>query len=71
MLIQLYWINFQANFAKWEPWHGKFGLSYPWGKYLQIGEHLREIAATILSLKGSLQSPRQVHIYIIIISICS
>ncbi|XP_059436142.1 aluminum-activated malate transporter 13-like [Corylus avellana] len=48
-----------ANFAKWEPWHGKFGLSYPWGKYLQIGEHLREIAATILSLKGSLQSPRQ------------
>ncbi|GLT71523.1 hypothetical protein SLA2020_435350 [Shorea laevis] len=48
-----------ANFAKWEPWHGKFGLSYPWGKYLQIGERLREIAATILSLKGSLQSPRQ------------
>jgi hypothetical protein len=55
----------QANFAKWEPGHGKFGLSYPWGKYLQIGEQLREVAATILSLKGSLQSPRQVHIIII------
>ncbi|XP_035548663.1 aluminum-activated malate transporter 2-like [Juglans regia] len=48
-----------ANFAKWEPWHGKFGLYYPWIKYLQIGEHLRELAATILSLKGCLQSQRQ------------
>ncbi|KAG7967483.1 hypothetical protein I3843_08G101100 [Carya illinoinensis] len=48
-----------ANFAKWEPWHGKFGLYYPWIKYLQIGEHLRELAATILSLNGCLQSPRQ------------
>uniref|UniRef100_A0A5B7ANT1 Putative aluminum-activated malate transporter 14 n=1 Tax=Davidia involucrata TaxID=16924 RepID=A0A5B7ANT1_DAVIN len=48
-----------ANFARWEPWHGKFGLSYPWDKYLQIGEVLRELAATILSLKGCLRSPRQ------------
>ncbi|KAK6164705.1 hypothetical protein DH2020_001569 [Rehmannia glutinosa] len=48
-----------ANHAKWEPWHGKFGLYYPWGKYLEVGEHLREIAATILSLKGCLQSPKQ------------
>ncbi|KAA8550882.1 hypothetical protein F0562_002566 [Nyssa sinensis] len=48
-----------ANFARWEPWHGKFGLFYPWEKYLQIGEVLRELAATIISLKGCLQSPRQ------------
>ncbi|EEF41721.1 aluminum-activated malate transporter 14 [Ricinus communis] len=48
-----------ANFAKWEPWHGKFGLSYPWDKYLKIGEILRELAATILSLKGCLQTPRE------------
>ncbi|KAH6772754.1 hypothetical protein C2S51_011158 [Perilla frutescens var. frutescens] len=48
-----------ANHAKWEPWHGKFGLNYPWDKYLEIGEHLRELAATILSLKGCLQSPKQ------------
>ncbi|KAG6703651.1 hypothetical protein I3842_07G095200 [Carya illinoinensis] len=48
-----------ANFAKWEPWHGKFGLYYPWEKYLLIGEHLRELAATILSLKTCLQSPKQ------------
>ncbi|KAK2996657.1 hypothetical protein RJ639_026225 [Escallonia herrerae] len=49
----------QANFARWEPWHGKFGLSYPWEKYLQIGEVTRELASTILSLKGCLQSSRQ------------
>lgn len=54
----------QANFAKWEPWHGKFGFYYPWNKYLQVGELLRELATMVLSLKGSLQSPRQVHIYI-------
>ncbi|GAV82391.1 ALMT domain-containing protein [Cephalotus follicularis] len=48
-----------AKFARWEPWHGKFGFSYPWNKYLQIGEVLRELATTILSLKGCLQSPRQ------------
>ncbi|XP_050236204.1 aluminum-activated malate transporter 12-like [Mercurialis annua] len=44
-----------ANFAKWEPWHGKFGMSYPWDKYLKIGEILRELAATIFSLQASLQ----------------
>ncbi|KAF5951040.1 hypothetical protein HYC85_013033 [Camellia sinensis] len=54
-----------ANFARWEPWHGKFGFSYPWDKYLQIGDVLRDLPATIISLKGCLQSPRQdVTIYI-------
>ncbi|XP_031100382.1 aluminum-activated malate transporter 12-like [Ipomoea triloba] len=48
-----------ANFAKWEPWHGKFGFSYPWGKYMEIGEALRELAATVVSLKGCIQSPAQ------------
>ncbi|XP_044503410.1 aluminum-activated malate transporter 14-like [Mangifera indica] len=48
-----------ANFARWEPWHGKFGFSYPWAKYLKIGENLRDVAATILSFKGCLQSCRQ------------
>ncbi|GLT52736.1 hypothetical protein SLA2020_260580 [Shorea laevis] len=44
-------------FAKWEPWHRKFGFSYPWEKYLKIGDVLRDLAATILSLQGCLQSP--------------
>ncbi|XP_052184805.1 aluminum-activated malate transporter 12-like [Diospyros lotus] len=48
-----------ANFARWEPWHGKFGLSHPWDKYLQIGDVLRELAATITTLKGCIQSPLQ------------
>ncbi|KAJ4843249.1 hypothetical protein Tsubulata_035366 [Turnera subulata] len=48
-----------VNFARWEPWHGKFGLFYPWEKYQKIGEVLRELAATILSLEGSLLSPKE------------
>ncbi|VFQ82233.1 unnamed protein product [Cuscuta campestris] len=50
-----------ANFAKWEPWHGKFGFSYPWDKYMEIGEALREVAAIVISLKAciirSMQQP--------------
>ncbi|XP_030486651.2 aluminum-activated malate transporter 13 [Cannabis sativa] len=48
-----------TNFAKWEPWHGKFGLYYPWRKYLQLGDHLRELASSIISLTSCLQSPKQ------------
>ncbi|GER24814.1 aluminum-activated [Striga asiatica] len=48
-----------ANHAKWEPWHGKFGFSHPWAKYLEVGDHLRELAATIFSLKLCLQSSKQ------------
>lgn len=52
----------KANFAKWEPWHGKFGFSHPWEKYLEIGEVLRELAAIIISLQTCIQSTRQVKI---------
>ncbi|KAK6286303.1 hypothetical protein POUND7_012482 [Theobroma cacao] len=48
-----------VNFARWEPWHWKFGFSYPWGKYIKIGGDLRDLATTILSLKGCLRSPTQ------------
>ncbi|KAM0948950.1 putative aluminum-activated malate transporter [Dioscorea sansibarensis] len=48
-----------ANFATWEPWHGRFGFYYPWKKYLQIGDSLRDLAAYILSLAGCLQSINQ------------
>lgn len=51
---------FQANFAKWEPRHGKFGFHYPWEKYLHIGEALRDLSATIICLKGCVESPKQV-----------
>ncbi|XP_028762198.1 aluminum-activated malate transporter 13-like [Neltuma alba] len=48
-----------ANFAKWEPWHRRFGCSYPWDKYLSIGDVLRDLAAIILALTSCLQSSRQ------------
>ncbi|MFS7930784.1 putative aluminum-activated malate transporter [Helianthus anomalus] len=48
-----------ANFAWWEPWHGKFGFSYPWEKYLKIGEQLRELASIILPLHACITSPLQ------------
>lgn len=57
----------QANFARWEPWHGKFRLSYPWKKYLKIGEVLRDMAANVLSVKGCLQSPRQVLLLLLLL----
>lgn len=62
LVIYIY-IYVQANFAKWEPWHGKFGFSHPWEKYLEIGEVLRELAAIIISLQTCIQSPRQVIYY--------
>lgn len=58
--ISLSELKSQATFARWEPWHGNFGMFYPWNKYLQIGELLRELAAIIISLKLCLQSPSQV-----------
>ncbi|ERN12309.1 aluminum-activated malate transporter 13 [Amborella trichopoda] len=48
-----------ANFASWEPWHGRFGFYYPWDKYLQISETLRQLAACVLSLHSCVQSVQQ------------
>ncbi|PKA62927.1 Aluminum-activated malate transporter 2 [Apostasia shenzhenica] len=48
-----------ANFAKWEPWHGRFGFYYPWNKYLQIGGILRELAACVISAKGRLKQKQE------------
>ncbi|KAK1428262.1 hypothetical protein QVD17_17092 [Tagetes erecta] len=48
-----------ANFARWEPWHGRFGLYYPWEKYIQMGELIRELASIIHSMQKCLESPLQ------------
>ncbi|CAN1246902.1 Aluminum-activated malate transporter 13 [Linum grandiflorum] len=48
--------------ARWEPWHGKFGLSYPWDRYNKTAQILSDLAASILSLKFCLKSPRQEQI---------
>ncbi|KAK1317259.1 Aluminum-activated malate transporter 12 [Acorus calamus] len=48
-----------ANFAIWEPWHGRFGYGYPYKKCLRILELLRELAASTLSLQSCLKSKLQ------------
>ncbi|KAI5426717.1 hypothetical protein KIW84_032229 [Lathyrus oleraceus] len=48
-----------ANFAKWEPWHRKFGFSYPWEKYLKMGEVLRELAALVLALQCCIHASKK------------
>ncbi|XP_068662872.1 aluminum-activated malate transporter 12-like [Aristolochia californica] len=48
-----------ANFARWEPWHGKFGFRYPGNKYLHIAKLLRELAASVFALKEFLHSHTQ------------
>ncbi|XP_068657839.1 aluminum-activated malate transporter 14-like [Aristolochia californica] len=48
-----------ANFARWEPWRGKFGFSYPWKNYLHIANLLRELSASIFALNGFLKSHTQ------------
>lgn len=50
----------QANLARWEPWHGKFGFFHPWEKYLEVGETLGELAAMIFTFYGYLQSSKKV-----------
>ncbi|GMP91955.1 hypothetical protein CsSME_00042405 [Camellia sinensis var. sinensis] len=45
-----------ANFAKWEPRHGKFRYRHPWEKYLRIGSLTRQCACRIDALNTYLNS---------------
>ncbi|KAL2540967.1 Aluminum-activated malate transporter 2 [Abeliophyllum distichum] len=45
-----------ANFAKWEPRHGRFRYRHPWDQYLKIGVLVRECAYRIDALNGYLNS---------------
>ncbi|KAF5930182.1 hypothetical protein HYC85_031055 [Camellia sinensis] len=45
-----------ANFAKWEPRHGKFKYRHPWEKYLRIGSLTRQCACRIDALNAYLNS---------------
>eukprot|EP00252_Welwitschia_mirabilis_P013349 TRINITY_DN2940_c0_g1_i1.p1 TRINITY_DN2940_c0_g1~~TRINITY_DN2940_c0_g1_i1.p1 ORF type:complete len:499 (-),score=40.62 TRINITY_DN2940_c0_g1_i1:179-1585(-) len=43
-----------ANFAKWEPPHGKFwNVFYPWGHYIKLGTLVRHCAYQIVALQSS------------------
>ncbi|KAK8649669.1 hypothetical protein V6N13_139335 [Hibiscus sabdariffa] len=43
-----------ANFARWEPGHGRFRFRHPWKQYLKIGARTRRCAYRIESLNGHL-----------------
>ncbi|PSR86446.1 Aluminum-activated malate transporter like [Actinidia chinensis var. chinensis] len=45
-----------ANFAKWEPRHGRFRYRHPWQQYLRIGSLTRQCAYRIEALNGYLSS---------------
>ncbi|KAL2328410.1 hypothetical protein Fmac_021837 [Flemingia macrophylla] len=48
-----------ANFARWEPGHGKFKFRHPWNLYLQIGAFSRQCAYRMEALHAHLSSDIQ------------
>ncbi|CAI9783343.1 unnamed protein product [Fraxinus pennsylvanica] len=49
-----------ANFAWWEPGHGRFKFHHPWNQYLKIGVLARECACHMEALSGYIHSRPQV-----------
>lgn len=52
----------QANFAKWEPGHGKFRFRHPWDLYLKVGALSRQCAYRMEALDAHINSDIQVYI---------
>ncbi|GLT81949.1 hypothetical protein SLE2022_003710 [Rubroshorea leprosula] len=48
-----------ANFARWEPGHGRFKFRHPWKYYLKIGSLTRQCACRIEALNGYLEADIQ------------
>ncbi|KAI3860335.1 hypothetical protein MKW92_003687 [Papaver armeniacum] len=48
-----------ANFAKWEPPHGRFRFRHPWNHYLKIGAITRQCACQMEALNGCINSEIQ------------
>ncbi|XP_030531744.1 aluminum-activated malate transporter 8-like [Rhodamnia argentea] len=48
-----------ANFARWEPGHGRFRFGHPWKQYLKIGALTRQCTYQIEALNGYLNSDLQ------------
>ncbi|KAF5753447.1 putative aluminum-activated malate transporter [Helianthus annuus] len=49
-----------ANFARWEPAHGRFNFRHPWKNYLKIGMSTRNCAYCIETLTSCLTSKNKV-----------
>ncbi|KAK6262694.1 hypothetical protein QUC31_008510 [Theobroma cacao] len=48
-----------ANFARWEPSHGRFNFRHPWKQYLKIGASMRSCAYRIEALSSCINSEKQ------------
>ncbi|KAL5545709.1 hypothetical protein UlMin_005396 [Ulmus minor] len=48
-----------ANFAKWEPGHGRFLFRHPWKQYLKIGALARQCACQIEALNAHISTHKQ------------
>ncbi|XP_009359572.3 aluminum-activated malate transporter 10-like [Pyrus x bretschneideri] len=49
-----------ANFAIWEPAHGRFNFRHPWNQYLKIGALMRDCAYCIEAFNGCVSSKNEV-----------
>lgn len=50
----------QANLARWEPGHGKFGFRHPWNQYLKVAAAMRCCAYCVEALDACTKSKIQV-----------
>ncbi|KAL5138992.1 Aluminum-activated malate transporter 10 [Glycine soja] len=48
-----------ANFARWEPAHGRFNFRHPWRQYVKIGASMRSCASCLDALIGCINSDNQ------------
>ncbi|XP_020094634.1 aluminum-activated malate transporter 10-like [Ananas comosus] len=46
----------QANLARWEPAHGRFGFKHPWSQYQKIGGAMRHCACSVEALNSCINS---------------
>ncbi|KAM4094832.1 hypothetical protein ACB094_06G224500 [Castanea mollissima] len=53
-----------ANFARWEPAHGRFNFRHPWKQYLKIGASMRNCAYCIEALNSCINSEIQAPDYL-------
>ncbi|XP_008806969.3 aluminum-activated malate transporter 10-like [Phoenix dactylifera] len=49
----------QANLARWELAHGRFGFRHPWSQYLKVGAAMRYCAYCMEALNGCINSEIQ------------
>ncbi|XP_020572851.1 aluminum-activated malate transporter 8-like [Phalaenopsis equestris] len=48
-----------ANFARWEPGHGRFGYRHPWQQYAKLGALTRQCAYSIEALNSHISTTKK------------